>query len=166
MNFYVENESTIEFDFDIHKVLSQVAEDILDSEACPYEAEVNLLVTDKSTIQEINRDNRNIDRVTDVLSFPNCEYDSPGDFSIIDEDSNDLFNPETGELVLGDIIICAEKVLEQAEEYGHSILREFAFLVAHSMYHLCGYDHMTDEDAVLMEGKQRETLNRLGITRE
>jgi len=166
MNYYAENESSIVFEFDIEEVLKKVVDDVLENLACPYEAEVNLLVTDKSTIQEINRDNRNIDRVTDVLSFPNCEYVKPGDFTCIDEESNDLFNPESGELFLGDIIICAEKVLEQAEEYGHSVLREFAFLIAHSMYHLCGYDHMTEEEAAIMERKQRESLDRLGIVRD
>jgi probable rRNA maturation factor len=69
-------------------------------------------------------------------------------------------------IVLGDIIISAEKVLAQAEEYGHSSKREFAFLVAHSMYHLCGYDHMTPQEAAVMEKKQEDILHLLQITRD
>lgn len=67
----------------------------------------------------------------------------------------DFFNPDTGNLILGDIIISVEKVTEQADEYGHSEKREFAFLVAHSMLHLSGYDHMTEEEAIVMEQKQK-----------
>ena len=77
----------------------------------------------------------------------------------------DCFHPETGELLLGDIVISAEKVLEQAAEYGHSVKREYAFLIAHSMLHLSGYDHMEPEEAAVMEQKQREILETLGITR-
>lgn len=75
------------------------------------------------------------------------------------------FGPDTGELVLGDIMISVDKVREQAESYGHSTKREFAFLVAHSMLHLCGYDHMEPEEAEVMEQKQEELLTGLGITR-
>ena len=84
----------------------------------------------------MNLEQRGIDRPTDVLSFPMIEYDAPGDFSVIDEETGDAFNPETGELMLGDIVISKEKVLSQAEEYGHSPKREYAFLIAHSMLHL------------------------------
>ncbi len=78
----------------------------------------------------------------------------------------DCFDPDSGELILGDIIISVEKVEEQAQEYGHSELREFAFLVAHSMFHLCGYDHMEANEAAVMEQKQEAVLTQLGITRE
>ena len=77
----------------------------------------------------------------------------------------DCFDPDSGELILGDIILSAERVLAQAQEYGHSVLREFAFLTAHSMFHLCGYDHMEEQDAAAMEQKQEEVLTRMGITR-
>jgi probable rRNA maturation factor len=78
----------------------------------------------------------------------------------------DYFDPDSGELILGDIIISVDKVEEQAESYGHSKKREFAFLVAHSMLHLCGYDHMEAEEAVVMEAKQEAVLTKLGITRD
>ena len=81
------------------------------------------------------------------------------------EEQADCFHPETGELILGDIIISLEKVVSQAQEYGHSTQRELGFLVAHSMLHLCGYDHMEEEEAKHMEAKQNEYLNDLGITR-
>ncbi|MDE6203177.1 MAG: rRNA maturation RNase YbeY, partial [Lachnospiraceae bacterium] len=102
---------------------------------------------------------------TDVLSFPMINYEAAADFGAAEEDM-DCFDPVSGELLLGDIIISAEKVREQADKYGHSLKREFAFLVAHSMLHLCGYDHMTREEAQVMEEKQEQALNGLGITRD
>ncbi len=77
----------------------------------------------------------------------------------------DYFNPDTGELMLGDIVVSVEKVHEQAEKYGHTPTRELAFFVAHSMMHLFGYDHMTEDESRVMEAKQREVLDNLGITR-
>ena len=131
---------------------------------CPYEAEVNLVLTDNEEIRRTNREFRDIDRETDVLSFPMLEYDRPGDFSHAEKDES-CFNPDTGELILGDIMISVPKLNEQAEAYGHSQLREYAFLIAHSLLHLMGYDHMEPEEAALMEGRQREILEDLGITR-
>ena len=92
------------------------------------------------------------------------EYDSPADFSSVEEDDSN-FDLETGELILGNIVISKEKVIAQAEEYGHSVKREFAFLIAHSMLHLLGYDHMEDGERLVMEEKQRNILDNLGITR-
>ncbi len=113
----------------------------------------------------MNLEQRGIDRPTDVLSFPMIEYDAPGDFSVIDEETGDAFNPETGELMLGDIVISKEKVLSQAEEYGHSPKREYAFLIAHSMLHLFGYDHMEEEERAEMEAHQRAIMEKVGIPR-
>ena len=92
------------------------------------------------------------------------EYESPADFSSLEEDDSN-FDPETGELILGNIVISKEKVLAQAEEYGHSVKREFAFLIAHSMLHLLGYDHMEEDERLVMEEKQRSILENLGIER-
>ena len=167
MTFYTENETNIEFEFDWKGIFEQVAEAVLDSEECPYEAQVNLLLTDNEGIREFNRENRNIDRPTDVLSFPNVEYEIPADFSIVEEQEAAYFDPDTGELILGDIIISVDKVAEQAESYGHSPKREFAFLVAHSMLHLCGYDHIeSKEEEKVMIDKQEAVLSELGIGRE
>ena len=163
---------TIEFEKEYDKDLGINYEEIadkvinaaLDYEECPYEAEVSLTLVDNNRIHDINKEFRDIDRPTDVLSFPMVEYDDAGEFAFL-EDEDDCLNPETGELMLGDIIISLDKVEEQAIAYGHSFTREYAFLIAHSMLHLMGYDHMTDDDASIMEAKQRAILDNLNITR-
>ena len=126
---------------------------------------VSVTLTDLKHIQEINKTYRNIDKATDVLSFPMIDYQIPSDFSHLEDDSEDYFNPETGELLLGDIVISVEKVIEQAQKYGHSRERELAFLVAHSMLHLFGYDHIKESEREKMEKKQEEILKILGIER-
>lgn len=111
--------------------------------------EFNLIFVNKDEIQRINKEYRKIDRVTDVISFANCddpEYDSK-------------------QKELGDIFICVERAKEQAKEYGHSTDREFAFLAVHGYLHLCGYDHQTEEDEKIMFQKQDDILNKAGITR-
>lgn len=166
MTFYIENEVDTNFPFDMKEVAEMVSEAVLEEEECPYEVQINLVVTDNEGIRELNRECRGIDRETDVLSFPNVDYETPGCFEIDEDREADYFDPESGELMLGDIMISKDRVIEQAEEYGHSQKREFAFLVAHSMLHLCGYDHMEPEEALIMEQKQEAVLNRLGITRD
>lgn len=166
MTFYAENETSYQFDFDWETIYQEVALAVLDNEECPYETQVNLLLTDNEGIHEFNKETRNIDAPTDVLSFPNVEYEIPGNFDIVEEQEAGCFDPDSGELILGDIIISVDKVNAQAKEYNHSEKREFAFLVAHSMLHLCGYDHMTPEEEQEMMKKQENILNSLGITRE
>ena len=165
MTFEIENEVEIPFDFDYKKVIQDVILQSLDYENCPYEAEVNVLLTGNDEIHEINLEQRQIDRPTDVLSFQMVDYYTPADFSHLEDGGDIYFHPETGELMLGDIIISVDKVLEQAEAYGHSQTRELAFLVAHSMLHLMGYDHMEEEERIDMERRQEEILNQLGIQR-
>ena len=122
---------TIEFEKEYDKDLGINYEEIadkvinaaLDYEECPYEAEVSLTLVDNNRIHDINKEFRDIDRPTDVLSFPMVEYDDAGEFAFL-EDEDDCFNPETGELMLGDIIISLDKVEEQAIAYGHSFTRE------------------------------------------
>lgn len=167
MVFYVDNEVGASFDFDMEEIAKKVAKAVLDSEGCTHEVEISLLITDDNGIQEMNRDFRDIDRPTDVLSFPNVSYDKAGDFSVLDgEQRVDLLNPDTGNIYFGDIVINENRVRMQAKEYGHSLKREFAFLVAHSMLHLCGYDHMEEDEAKVMEKKQEDVLTGIGITRE
>ncbi|MBE5948145.1 MAG: rRNA maturation RNase YbeY [Lachnospiraceae bacterium] len=146
------------------ELLEQVVNAALDYAECPYEIELNILLTDNENIHKLNKEFRNIDSATDVLSFPMISYETPADFSGC-ETEEDCFNPETGELILGDIVISLEKAMEQAEKYGHGAKREVAFLAAHSMLHLFGYDHMTEEEASLMEKKQEDILQILGIVR-
>jgi probable rRNA maturation factor len=132
---------------------------------CPYEAQVSLLLTDNEEIHSLNLQHRGIGRPTDVLSFPMIDYETPGDFAFLEDEGSDCFDPDTGELMLGDIVLSADKVLEQAEEYGHSVKREYAFLITHSMLHLMGYDHMTPEEAAQMEELQEEILKQINILR-
>ncbi len=146
-------------------VAKKVIEAAIDYEKCPYESEVSLTLTDNPGIHEINNEFRYMDRSTDVLSFPLVEYNKPAVFDFLEE-NNDCFNPETGELVLGDIVISLDKVESQAEEFGHSVLREYAFLIAHSMLHLMGYDHTCKEDTIIMEEHQEAILQSINITRD
>ena len=111
----------------------------------------NLIIVDNEYIHELNKTYRNIDRVTDVITF-----------ALEDDDS--LVLP-TDDRVLGDIYISIDKAISQAEEYGHSLLRELSFLAVHGFYHLLGYDHMTEEDEKLMFKKQEEVLSEYGISR-
>jgi probable rRNA maturation factor len=165
MTFSLENETDRELPFDMEETASRVINEALDYEDCPYEVTVDILITDDEGIHAINKEHRGIDRPTDVLSFPNVDYEKPADFSGIEDMTEDYFDLESGELCLGDIVISIDKVYEQAQEYGHSLKREYAFLIAHSMLHLLGYDHMAQEEAAIMERKQEEILTRLGITR-
>ena len=148
----------------------EVMEEALDREGCPFEVQVSLTLTDPESVRIMNRDFRGIDADTDVLSFPLLSFSGEADFSFLDGlEENELaayFEPDSGELLLGDIVINMERVMEQAESYGHSIQREFAFLVAHSMLHLMGFDHTGAEDTARMEKEQREILEYLGITRD
>ncbi|MCR4831560.1 MAG: rRNA maturation RNase YbeY [Pseudobutyrivibrio sp.] len=164
MTIYIESEYDVKFDFDYEKIAKDVVNTAIDYMEFPFEAEVSITLTDDEGIQTINKEFREIDSPTDVLSFPMIEYKEPGDFSSIEE-NDDLFNPETGEVILGDIVLNIPRIYKQAEEYGHSNLREYAFLIAHSMLHLFGFDHMTDTDASIMEEKQREILEILNISR-
>lgn len=166
MTFYVENETEVEFDFDEEKLIEKVGVKTLSMLECPYEVEVNVVITDCEGIRMYNREYRDIDKETDVLSFPAVDYEEPADFSLVEEHELDYINPDSGELFLGDIMLCTERIFSQAQEYGHSVLREFAFLIAHSMLHLLGYDHMSKEEETEMFSLQEKILEELGITRE
>lgn len=165
MSLLIESEVEAKFDFDYEELAGRVVEFALEQEGFPYECEVNLTLTDNAGIREINREYRDIDNPTDVLSFPMLSYTKAGDFSGLEDDYDDNFNPDTGEIMLGDIIISVDKVYEQAQSYGHSTEREFSFLILHSMLHLFGYDHMTPEEAAVMEEKQRVILEQMQILR-
>ena len=164
MTIQIDYEAERKLDIDYEKLASKVAAHILETEHCPYDVCVNLVITDNEEIKRVNTEFRSIGAPTDVLSFPMLEYETPGDFSHF-ESEEDCFDPDTGELLLGDIVISKEKVIAQAEEYGHSVKREYAFLIAHSVLHLSGYDHMEEEERIEMETLQREILNELNILR-
>lgn len=160
-----ENEVDFETDFELLSVAECVVKAVLDEERCPKECEVELLITDADTVKDINSEYRNIDKTTDVLSFPNVDWDSPADYSCESFNDEYLVNPETGLLMLGQIVLNDSRIVSQAEEYGHSVKREYAFLIAHSMLHLLGYDHMEDDERAVMEDKQRRYLSKIGIER-
>lgn len=165
MSFDLTEECEVAFPFDYAALAEETVAFCLDYEDFPYEAEVSLTLTDNAGIRTVNQEYRQIDRPTDVLSFPMLSYEKPGMFDFLQEECEDDFNPDTGEVMLGDIIISVEKVAEQAESYGHSQKREFAFLIVHSMLHLFGYDHMEPGEAAIMEQKQHDILHAMNITR-
>ena len=135
MTLYFEEEGAVTLPLDCEKTGRVAVETALDILGCPYEAEVSLLLTTNEEIHRMNLEFRDVDRPTDVLSFPMIDFAVPGNFDGLEE-REDCFDPETGELSLGDIVISKEKVLSQAEAYGHSVLREYAFLIVHSVLHL------------------------------
>ena len=165
MTINIEYETEIKLNLPYEDIIETVINESIEYEKCPYEVEVNVILTDNNEIHHINKEHRDVDSPTDVLSFPMVDYENPSDFEGIEDNTEDYFNPDTGELMLGDIVISVEKVIEQADQYGHSTKRELAFLVAHSMMHLFGYDHMVPEEATIMEAKQNEVLNKLSIFR-
>ena len=156
MTINIEYETDQELGIDYAALASQVADKVLEMEKCPYDGQVNLVLTDNEEIKRVNTEFRNIQAPTDVLSFPMIP--------LVEEDES-YFDLDSDELLLGDIMISVPKVFAQAEEYGHSVTREFCFLVAHSMLHLLGYDHMTEDEAKVMEAKQANALKELGINR-
>lgn len=145
-------QNVIQADFD--KLICRCCQATLDFENFSHDAEISVMLTDNATIHELNRDYRNVDRETDVLSFA------------LGEDGEYDVNNETSAVILGDIVISVEKAVSQAQEYGHSLEREVAFLTVHSMLHLLGYDHETGEqDEKEMFEKQEAILAELDITR-
>lgn len=141
-------------------LISAAARETLEFFDLRTDVEISVMLTDNEEIRTLNKLHRNIDRSTDVLSFPMFEYDEKGD---IEEDYAEI--SEMGEICIGDIVISLERAAEQSEEYGHSFEREVGFLTVHSMLHLLGYDHMTPEDEEEMFGYQREILDKMELTR-
>ena len=165
MTIYLEDEGGYRFDFSVRGQLDKLAAYVGKRVSCPFETEVSVTLVEKEEIYRLNKEFRNVDRPTDVLSFPMIEYDEPADFTGPLFQQSLTLSPETGELVLGDIVICPAIVCEQAKEYGHSELREFSFLVVHSLLHLFGYDHIEEEERLQMEDMQKEIMQELQINR-
>jgi probable rRNA maturation factor len=158
VQLYLEDETGF---FDSHNDILQdvhrVIEACLNEEAVPYDVEISLTVVDRSEIQQINKEYRQINKPTDVLSFPQIEPKSNGEIVWDEVDCH--------QVMLGDIVLCDEKAIEQADEYGHALKREVCFLIAHSMFHLLGYDHMNEQEEKMMIDKQEHVLNLLNISR-
>ena len=124
------------------------------------ECEAELSFADEEEIRTLNREYRGVDAVTDVLSFPALEgKEGKVVFSEFDR------NPETGKLMLGDVVLCRARAAEQAEEYGHSLEREIGYLELHSLLHLVGFDHMTEEDRRAMREAEEKILAKVGLER-
>ena len=138
---------------EFEKLIENCTREALIEEEMNEDAEVSVTLVDNARIRELNSEYRDIDRETDVLSFP-----------MGDEDGFEV-DPDTDAVLLGDIVLSLEKAQAQAEEYGHSFKREVAFLITHSLFHLLGYDHMTPEEEAEMFAKQEKVLEKLGITR-
>ncbi len=147
---------------EVHEALLQrVINAALEAEGVDVPCEVNVLITDDEAIHAINLEQRDVDRPTDVLSFPMFEL-QPGELP--DEDWAD---PDTGLVPLGDMVISLERCAAQAEEFGHPLERELAYLAVHSVLHLLGYDHMDDGPMkAQMRGREEKILTAQGITRE
>lgn len=158
----IENEQEKqEIDEEITETINKACMAALEYENCSFDAQISVTITDNENIRQMNKEFRNKDSATDVLSFPMLEFDEDG--NAVD----DNFDFDGDEVVLGDIVISAERAAEQAENYGHSFKREIAFLTVHSMLHLLGYDHVnSEEEEKVMFKKQDEILNILNITRD
>lgn len=146
----------------LQNLIEHVLEQGAEMEELPFDAEVSVSFTDNEGIRRLNREQRGINRATDVLSFPMLEL-TPGVLAQIGPEDLD---PETGRVYLGDIVISLERAAQQAEEFGHSLERETAFLAVHSLLHLLGYDHMNDEERQLMRRHEEAVLTALSLTRE
>ena len=146
------NDQTVTLSDEVEGLILSACKAVLAIESFTDDAEINVTLVDEEEIRTLNRDYRNIDRVTDVLSFPlgeNGEYD---------------INPENGCLMLGDVIINVNLALAQANEFGHSKEREIAYLTVHSVLHLLGYDHVDEAvEKKLMRKKEEEALSLLGL---
>ena len=141
-----------ELDASLIEKLNQAASALFEAEGVDMErAEISLTLVSLEEIRELNRDYRDVDRETDVLSFP--QYEGVEEM------------PEEGELCLGDVVICIDKVKSQAEEFGHSFEREFVYLFVHSLLHLLGYDHMEDDEKTVMRAKEEATMKEINLLR-
>ncbi|MGN1142951.1 MAG: rRNA maturation RNase YbeY [Anaerovoracaceae bacterium] len=138
---------------EILDTMMQAAECCLDAEQIDTErSEISVTFVSLEEIHELNREYRQVDSPTDVLSFP--QFD----------DLDDL--PEEGEIMLGDVVICSDRAKEQAEEFGHSFEREIIYLFVHSVLHLLGYDHMDEDEKRIMRRREEEVMERIGLKRE
>lgn len=166
MIFIDNRQDKIEVTKELENTIETVIEYALKEEQVEVSCEISIIFIDNEEIKDINRKNRNIDRVTDVLSFPMLNYPEGKVFKKVylnyDFELSDL---DDGKLVLGDIALSLEKAKEQSIEFGHSFLRESAYLTVHSVLHLLGYDHMEENEKEIMRKREEEILNKFALTR-
>ena len=156
MTLLTDNRTDFEISGEIMEAVEKACLETLKYEEFDEDCEISLSFVTNEEIHQINRQFRNVDAPTDVLSFPQLTF----------EEGEEADVNENGEIVLGDIIISVERAEEQAEEYGHGLKREIAFLTVHSMLHLLGYDHMEKDEEEDMFRRQKEILEIAGIPRE
>ena len=157
-----------DFGFNISSLSKKVINELLHLEKVNKDILLNILIVGSKKIKTINKNERGIDKVTDVLSFPNIPFKQSADFSTIILNKkiySSVYDYENKCFYFGDIVICYDKVISQSKKYGHSVKREYAFLLTHSMLHLLGYDHMKCKDEKIMFDKQDIVLNKLKILR-
>lgn len=166
MIFIDNRQNKIEVDNELEASLNQVIEYALKEEKVNQDYEVSIIFVDNEEIKQLNSEFRNIQRETDVLSFPMLEYPPHNVFKevYLNHKFDDSYFDE-GKLVLGDIAISLEKALEQSKEFGHSFYREACYLTIHSILHLLGYDHIEDDDKVVMRSREEEILSKFNINR-
>lgn len=164
---YIDNrQNKIEIDEKILETVKKIIIYTLQEEEVHISTEISVIFIDNSTIKEINKETRDIDKVTDVLSFPMLDYEDTMVFKDIYKNYEfDASYLDEGELVLGDIVLSLERAEEQSKEFNHSFLREVCYLTVHSVLHLLGYDHMVEEDKVKMRKREEEILGKFSITR-
>lgn len=143
---YDNRQDFMEITEDDENAVRQAACKVLETEGCDGDYEISVSFVTNEEIKELNRDYRNVDSVTDVLSFPMDDEEDP-----------------EGIIMLGDVILSTEKIKEQAEEYGHSLRREMTYLTVHSVLHLLGYDHMDEKEKSEMRGREKEIMKELEI---
>lgn len=156
MTVLIDNRTEEDVTKELEYVIEKIVEDSLAYEEFDEKCEISVSIVRDEEIREINKQFRNIDNPTDVLSFPQLTFEE-GEMADVNENE---------EIILGDIIISLERAKAQAVEYGHSLKREISFLTAHSMLHLMGYDHMEPAEEEEMFAKQKEILEKAGIPRE
>lgn len=164
---YLDNrQDKVEITKELEKSVEEIILYTLKEEEVTIPCEISVIFVDNEEIREINKDMRNIDKVTDVLSFPMLEYENHKVFKDLYIGYKfEITDLNEGNLVLGDMALSLERALEQSEEYGHSYLREVCYLVVHSILHLLGYDHMEEQDKIVMRKREEEILNRFNINR-
>ncbi|MBC7961010.1 MAG: rRNA maturation RNase YbeY [Vallitaleaceae bacterium] len=166
MAIIIENLSSYELTPEHERLIGKTIEATCVQEKCPYPVEVSITLVHDDEIKKLNGDFREIDSVTDVLSFPLINFEQPSNFGgFSDSEIKEIINLDTGEWMLGDIVISMDQVKEQSVAYGHSFERELGFLIVHSMLHLFGYDHMNDEDEAAMFAIQELILGKVGLVR-
>lgn len=163
IDFVIEEKSL--FTMEIENLIQKSIQIALKHENFNYPYEINVIITNNEGIKKYNYEFRKKDSATDVLSFPMLFF-KDGYFKGNNlEVSVENTNPDSGEVILGDMILSIERATEQALEYNHSLEREIAFLTVHSILHLLGHDHETDEERKLMRGKEEEILNSMNLVR-